>query len=81
MTRHRCRQRETGQELAVKIFNYQDEQLTNLKANFGIMKRLDHKNIVKYRDFYTDLKRKLCYLVIELITAPPLEYVELNSEE
>ena len=45
---HRCVKVKTGEEFAVKSFQFEDEHLPNIKANFLHMKRLEHAHIARY---------------------------------
>jgi calcium-dependent protein kinase len=45
------------------------------------MKRLKHHNIIKYEALYIDIKRRLGWLVMELVQAPSLKHVALKNEE
>lgn len=43
-----------------------------LKDNFLAIRSLDHLNIVKYKALYIDMRKKLCYIVMEYVNLPSL---------
>jgi serine/threonine protein kinase len=76
---HRCIKRRSGQEYAVKMFMFDDEQLPDLKSNFLLIKNLHHRNLIKYEALYIDLKKHACWLVMEYFEAKPLSFNSINN--
>ena len=77
---HRCIKKKTGREYAAKAIMFEDEHITQLRYNYILMKSLSHRNIVKYEALYLDLKKHLCWLVMEFFEAPSLLRTPLRSE-
>jgi serine/threonine protein kinase len=77
----RCKKRSTGEYFAVKSFAVEDEQIPGLKSNFLNMKRLRHPNIIKYQALYIDAKKRMGWLVMELVNSPSLEGFKPSTEE
>lgn len=78
---HRCVKRRTGQSYAVKSFMFDDEQLPELKANFFLLRSLNHPSIIRYEALYIDLTKHAGWLVMELVLAQSLGRAELASED
>lgn len=72
---YKCLKKSTGIEYAVKSFSIEEENLPALKSNFLVMKNLNHPNIVKYEALYVDTRRRMAWLVMELVNASSLDQV------
>lgn len=68
-------------EYAAKSFMFEDEHLPELRYNFMLVKGLCNRNIIKYEALYLDLKKHLCWLVMELANAASLVRTILTSEQ
>lgn len=69
---YRCQRKQNQQEFAVKEFKIEEEDLPALKSNFLVMKRLKHPNIIKYEALYIDMRKRVGWLVMELVAWPSL---------
>lgn len=52
-----------------------------LKQNFMAVRALNHQNIVKYKALYIDMRKKLCYIVMEYINLPSLQTIKFTNIE
>lgn len=67
---------------AVKSMKMDEEHIIFLKSNFKLIHRLDHPNIIKYRNMYLDMKNFTCYLVMDYEDYPSLnEYKQMDEDE
>lgn len=57
-----------------------EEHIMELKQNFLAIRGLDHPNIVKYKAFYIDMRKKLCSIVMEYVDLPSLDKIKIYSE-
>lgn len=64
---HRCIKKRSGAVYASKSFMFEDEHLLQLRYNFLLVKNLNHRNVIQYEALYLDLKKHLCWLVMELV--------------
>ena len=46
-----------------------------------MIKSLHHPNIIKYEAFYVDTRKRMGWLVMELVNSPSLEKTFIKSEE
>jgi serine/threonine protein kinase len=69
---NKCRKLRSGKIYAVKSLMMEEEHIMELKENFLAIYSLDHPNIVKYKALYIDMRKKLCYIVMEYINLPSL---------
>lgn len=49
-----------------------DEHILFLKNNFKFIRKLDCPYIIKYRAMYLDLRKHICYLVMDFESLPNL---------
>lgn len=56
--------KETKEEVAIKVVEKKNLSMDDLKAEIGLMTRLDHPNIIKGKDVFEDKKK--VYLVMEI---------------
>ena len=49
-----------------------EEHILFLKKNFKEIYALEHPNIIKYRTMYLDLRKNICYLVMDYESMPNL---------
>lgn len=71
-----------GPTYAVKSMEMDEEHILFLKNNFKTIRALDHPNIVKYQAMYLDLRKHVCYLVMDYETMPNLlSFKSLPEEE
>ncbi len=72
----------TGEEVAIKIIELLDDDgnvKDFIKTEIEIMKLMNHKYIVKYKDIVYDKKDKIIYLIIEYLEGGQLfDYIEKN---
>ena len=76
----KCKKKKNGKIYAVKSIMMDDEHILELKNNFLAVKGLKHPNVVQYKALYIDLKKHLCYLVMEYITLPSLNHIKIADE-
>ena len=77
---HRCVKKKTGKIYAVKSFMFDDEHIHQLKKNFFMLKKLNHKNIIKYEALFLDIKKHAGWLIMQLISAPSLSKITFTGE-
>lgn len=64
----------------MKTFVFEDEHVPGLKANFLVLKRLQHPYILSYEGLYLDMKKHTGHLVMELAETPSLAKAHLAEE-
>lgn len=69
---YRCRRIKTDEIFAVKSFQFEDQHLASIRANFVNMKRLDFPHLVRYEALYIDLRKHMAWLVMEYVGASSL---------
>jgi len=73
--------KETGKPWVFKIIwkrIYNSEERQYIKSNIEILKRLDHPNLIKLHEFYSD--KKNYYLISEYVEGFTLPNYFINSE-
>lgn len=54
-----------------------EEHIMELKNNFVVVKQMKHESIINYTALYIDMRKKLCYLVMEYVEFPSLSSMKI----
>ena len=52
-----------------------------LKSMFLSIRQLSHPSVIEHEALYIDMRKKLCYLVMEYVEWPSLSSVKIDSED